>query len=101
MCNYFSYHFAEHSNKIYVTRNIYNGQDFIKNEWIKKDNKWYYVKEDSSIARNEIFEIHGKKFYFNSDGVLITNKKKYNIGGISYNINKNGEIIATSSNIRK
>lgn len=98
LCKYFGYQFIENNNKTYVTKNIY-GQDFVKDEWIKKGNKWYYVKNDHTIARDEVYEIDGKKFYFDNDGVLITNKKDYNIDGRLYNINKNGVIISTGSNI--
>ena len=55
----FSYQFIENNNKIYVINNIYQ-KEFIKNEWIKKNNNWYYVTNDCSLMPKGIHEINEK-----------------------------------------
>ncbi len=40
--------------------------------WKLVDGKWYWIKEDGSVARDEFIEASGKKYYFDWDGVMVT-----------------------------
>lgn len=47
-----------------------------KNQWVTDDEygRKYYVKNDGTMADNEIVEINGKKYFFQKDGPLGINK---------------------------
>ncbi len=45
--------------------------------WHKVDESWYYIKSDGSIAKSEILEISGNKYYFYSNGQMMANNEAY------------------------
>lgn len=60
-----------------------------QNTWIFDGKYKYYANKDGSRFSG-IRSIKGKKYYFGKDGRLVTNKKRYEIKGEEYNIDKNG-----------
>ena len=57
--------------------------------WSTIDGKKYYF-EKSGIRFSGIRSIGGKKYYFQKNGELLTNEKCYEINGKFYNIDKDG-----------
>lgn len=64
-----------------------------KNQWITDDEngRKYYVKNDGTMADNEIVEINGKKYFFQKDGPLGINKW-IESGGNWYRTDASGQV---------
>lgn len=65
-----------------------------KNQWITDDEygRKYYVKNDGTMADNEIVEINGKKYFFQKDGPLGINKW-IESGGNWYHTDASGQVL--------
>lgn len=65
-----------------------------KNQWITDDEygRKYYVKNDGTMADNEIVEIDGKKYFFQKDGPLGINKW-IESGGNWYHTDASGQVL--------
>ena len=61
----------------------------LRKGWLTLGNKKYYLNKDGSRFSG-IRSVGGKKYYFQKNGELLTNEKCYEIGGKFYNIDKDG-----------
>ena len=43
--------------------------------WHKVDDSWYYIDKEYDLADSEFLEIGGKKYYFGSDGIMVTDRE--------------------------
>ncbi|MDO5338366.1 MAG: transglutaminase domain-containing protein [Eubacteriales bacterium] len=65
------------------------------NAWITYKDKIYYVGS-TGVRVTGLVTIGGKKYYFQSNGVLVTNQQHYQINNQYYNIDENGVVSAIS-----
>ena len=61
----------------------------LRKGWLTLGNKKYYLNKDGSRFSG-IRSVGGKKYYFQKNGELLTNEKCYEIDGKFYNIDKDG-----------
>ncbi len=61
----------------------------LRKGWLTLGNTKYYLNKDGSRFSG-IRSIGGKKYYFQKNGELLTNEKCYEINGKFYNIDKDG-----------
>ena len=69
----------------------YNGNQIIKG-WLKDNNKWYYLHQDTGKMMSGWIDLKGKIYCANSDGSLITNGF-YRLCGKLYYFNKDGLLL--------
>ncbi|MCR4702843.1 MAG: hypothetical protein K5665_04155 [Saccharofermentans sp.] len=58
--------------------------------WQQVNGKWYYSAANGFAYRSKWFDYCGKKYYFNSQGVMVASEKEYYIDGKLYNFDSNG-----------
>lgn len=70
------------------TYNLYDGLgDMVKSSWCKVGGKWYYLKEDGTMATDWV-KVDGQWYYVGEWGNMHTGWVK--VGGLWYYLNENG-----------
>lgn len=64
------------------------------NDWVKYDGTWYFWR-DGDILKNGIYDIWGKKYYFNYDGEMQVGRIKVYDSNTSYLTDSSGALINT------
>lgn len=67
--------YEENGNWVYKTLFAdASGAINMSSGWKAKNDDWYYVKADGTVAKDEIAEIGGKKYKFSRDGIMETGR---------------------------
>ena len=82
--------FAYVSSKYVTIINVGNDIDELKEGWIKKDNKWYYIDSNGKYHTGWLY-LNNKWYYFNSSGEMQTGWLA--LGNVKYYLNTNGEMV--------
>lgn len=61
--------------------------------WLKDKGKWYWLKEDCSMACNEWLEINNKWYRFNSEGAMLSSRWYQNDKNEWFYLDKDGVMI--------
>lgn len=56
----------------------------IKNEWVKKDDFWYYAGSTGNLAKNTVRTINSRKYAFDKDCKMLTGKWELAEVGVRY-----------------
>lgn len=64
------------------------------NDWVKYDGTWYFWR-DGDILKNGIYDIEGKKYYFNYDGEMQVGRIEIYDSNTSYLTDSSGALINT------
>ena len=64
------------------------------NDWVKYDGEWYFWR-DGDILKNGIYDIWGKKYYFNYDGEMQVGRIEVHDSNTLYLTDSSGALINT------
>ena len=85
---------------LYEAGKYYKYQDGKKvRGWYKENGKWYYFLNTFNRAENLWRKIDNNLYYFDQNGVMLTNTTK-NINGVTYKFNAGGSLASSSSQIK-
>lgn len=92
LSGYFTETYNDGSETHYMTND--SGVIQETNDWVKYDGEWYFWR-DGDILKNGIYDIWGKKYYFNYDGEMQVGRIEVHDSNTLYLTDSSGALINT------